>query len=71
MHDRRIGYEDAYRIVKAARPAVWPNVGFRKQLKEFEKELLEKIKTGKEGDVVGETEETEETEETRENSLAA
>ncbi|RUP45496.1 protein-tyrosine phosphatase-like protein [Jimgerdemannia flammicorona] len=39
MSDQQIGYEPAFRIVKEARPAVWPNVGFRSQLKEFEKTL--------------------------------
>ena len=38
-----MSYEDAYNYVKARRPIIRPNRGFRKQLLEYEKELSYKM----------------------------
>jgi len=40
MHKFKIGYEDAYKIVKNKRREIFPNESFRNQLREFEKDIL-------------------------------
>lgn len=39
MQYEKLQYEDAYSLVKARRPAIQPNEGFRKQLKTFDVHL--------------------------------
>ena len=41
MWKRKLNYEDAVNFVKEKRPFIWPNPGFREQLKIFDKKLIE------------------------------
>jgi len=40
MSKKKIGFKEAFAIVKAAKPDICPNPGFVKQLNKYEKELL-------------------------------
>ena len=42
MWNKKMPYEDALKFTQGKRKIVWPNPGFKDQLKLFEKELLEK-----------------------------
>ena len=41
MWKRKMNYDDAIKFVKEKRAFIWPNPGFRDQLKLFEKKLIE------------------------------
>ena len=41
MWKRKLNFEDAVNFVKEKRPFIWPNAGFREQLKIFGKKLVE------------------------------
>lgn len=41
MYEKKMSFEDAYKYVKDRRSMVLPNKGFKTQLQEFEKKLLE------------------------------
>jgi hypothetical protein len=40
MKERGMPFWDAYNFTRAKRPIICPNMGFMKQLQDFEKELL-------------------------------
>lgn len=42
MHFSKIGYNEAFKLVKTQRNCIQPNIGFVKQLHEYEKEILKK-----------------------------
>ncbi|KAH8118938.1 phosphatases II [Phellopilus nigrolimitatus] len=47
MREKEMGYDDALKVVRDKRPCTKPNVGFEKTLREWEREIKQRVRNSK------------------------